>query len=201
MRGTRLVLCSSLACALACASALGAGASGSDWAAPQIRDVTDAGVLGTSPSAFAPSAKLTQSALAAAIRATDALQHPAVAPAPAAPPTLLSTVAPNATVGGALAWVVDAPGRTIDHVDFAVDGTGAGTSTAAPFGLTLDTRTLGDGPHALAVNASFHGGGSAIATWSITVANAPGALLSPPSGPVSVGIAKSSSPASPTTPT
>jgi cell wall-associated NlpC family hydrolase len=200
MRGTRLVLSSTLACVVALACVPGAGAAGGDWAAPQIRAVTDAGVLGTSPATFAPGAKLTQAALAAAIRATDAHQHPTAAPAPAAPLSILSTAAPNATVGGQLAWVVDSPGRTIDHVDFAVDGTGVGTSAAPPYQLTLDTRTLADGSHRLAVNVSFAGGGYAIATWSIIVANAAGSLLSPPSGPVDVGIAKSSLPAAPEAP-
>src|SRR6185312_12362146 len=133
-------------------------------------------------------------------RATDPLQHPGATPTPTTPLSILSMVAPNATVGGQLAWVVDSPGRAIDHVDFAVDGAGAGTSSAAPFELALDTRTLAEGAHALAVNVSFHGGGYAIATWSITVANAAGSLLSPPSGPVEVGVAKSSLPPAPTAP-
>ncbi|MFZ1880475.1 MAG: hypothetical protein WAU41_09940, partial [Gaiellaceae bacterium] len=46
-----------LASVLACS--LGAGASGRNWAAPEIRAVTKAGVLGRSPTTFAPQAPLT----------------------------------------------------------------------------------------------------------------------------------------------
>ncbi len=61
---------------LAAVLAAPASASSNSWAAPQIRIVTQAGVLGSSPSAFAPAAPLTESALADALAATDALQHP-----------------------------------------------------------------------------------------------------------------------------
>jgi cell wall-associated NlpC family hydrolase len=200
MRGPRFLLASTLASATALACALGAGAAGGDWAAPQIRAVTDAGVLGDSPATFAPASQLTQAALAAAIRATDALQHPVAAPTPAVPVSIRSSIAPNATVGGQLTWSVDAPGHAVDHVDYAVDGAGVGTSATAPFQLGLDTRALGDGAHRLAVNVWFAGGGDAISTWSITVANTAGSLLSPPSGLVDVDVAKSSFPAAPAAP-
>jgi cell wall-associated NlpC family hydrolase len=61
--------------------------------------------------------------------------------------------------------------------------------------LEIDARALADGTHQLAVNAAFEGGGYAIAVWSIVVANAPGAVLTPPSAPVAVPIAKSWVPA------
>ena len=184
MGGHRLLRSTTLATAVALVCVLGASAGGDDWAAPQIRAVTGAGILGTSPATFAPASKLTQGALAGAIRAADALQHPPTAPAPVTPLSVLSTIAPNATVAGELTWVVDAPGHSVDHVDFAIDGTGVATSASAPFQDALDTRTLAEGAHKLAVNVAFDGGGYAIATWSITVANAAGSLLSPPSGPV-----------------
>jgi len=197
MGGHRLLRSTTLATAVALVCVLGASAGGDDWAAPQIRAVTGAGILGTSPATFAPASKLTQGALAGAIRAADALQHPPTAPAPVEPLSVLSTIAPNATVAGELTWVVDAPGHSVDHVDFAIDGTGVATSASAPFQDALDTRTLAEGAHKLAVDVAFDGGGYAIATWSITVANAAGSLLSPPSGPVDVGVAKSSLPAAP----
>src|SRR5581483_246811 len=53
-------LCGVFACA--------AGAATRNWAAPEIRAVTQAGVLGKSPATFAPQAQLTQRALAAAIK-------------------------------------------------------------------------------------------------------------------------------------
>jgi cell wall-associated NlpC family hydrolase len=187
------VVLPSLAAALTCAVAT--GATGSDWAAPQIRIVTQAGVLGSAPATFAPQSALTQAALAAAIKATDSLQHAPVAPA-ATPPalTVVSSVGVNSTVGGLLSWTIDSPGRQIDHVDFAVDGVGVQTVRVAPFAHAFDTRLLADGSHQLAVNVTLSGGGFAIATWSITVANAVGSLLSPPASPAAVPIAKSSLP-------
>jgi cell wall-associated NlpC family hydrolase len=187
-----LALASSLACSA------GAGAAGRNWAAPQIRTVTKAGILGTSPSSFAPQSALTQSALAAAIAATDGLQHPPATPAPTAPSppplTIVSTVGANATVGGEVPVTIDTPGRPIDHVDFAVDGTGLDTAYGAPFGFELDTLAIADGVHQLAVNVSFAGGGSAIAVWNISIANAPGAVIDAPGAFVAVPVVKSSLP-------
>ncbi|HEY6963365.1 MAG TPA: NlpC/P60 family protein [Gaiellaceae bacterium] len=166
-----------LLAALAGAAATAALAGGENWAAPQIRAVTQAGVLGTSPAAFAPQSPLTQGALAAAIKATDAHLHPPVPPAPTTV-TLSTDVGPGSVVAGPVTidLGVDA-GRDVAHVDFAVDGTGVHTEQQAPYTLDLDTATLADGVHALAVNVAFAGGGYAIATWQITVANAPGAVL------------------------
>ena len=189
-------VCALTALTLACTTAALAGAG--NWAAPQIRTVTKQGVLGSSPANFAPQAPLTQAALADAIRATDALQHVAEAtPAtPAATPklTLVSSIGPNATVGGLVPWQVDAPGRVVDHVDFALDGKTHNTDRAAPFDDVIDTRTLPDGPHQLAANVTFADGGSAVAAWTVTVANAPGAILTPATGLVTVTVAKSSLP-------
>ncbi len=179
----RIASIATLALASVLACSIGAGAAGRNWAAPQIRAVTQAGVLGRSPSAFAPQAPLTQAALAAAITATDALQHQPAPPAPAPLPLVVeSTVGPSAAVAGQVVIAIDVPGQTIDHLDFAVDGVGVHTELLAPFALDLDTRTLADGAHQLVVNVSLAGGGSAIAVWSVTVANA----LNP--APITLGI-------------
>jgi cell wall-associated NlpC family hydrolase len=173
-----------------------AGAGGRDWAAPEIRAVTQAGVLGSSPATFAPQSPLTQRALASAIAAADGVQHPPPPVAPTAGPlAILSTLPADAVVAGTAHLEVQIPGRQVEHVDFAVDGTGVQTEQQAPYTLDVDTRALPDGTHQLAVNVVFSGGGYAIAVWSISVANAPGALLTPPAGPTTVPIAKSSLPA------
>ncbi|HVU76314.1 MAG TPA: NlpC/P60 family protein [Gaiellaceae bacterium] len=175
---------------LACAAA----AASDNWAAPQIRAVTQNGILGRSPATFAPQSALTQGALATAIRATDALQHPPVPPQPKpAPVTLATTVGPGAVVAGAVTAELDvtADSRAVDHVDFAVDGTGVHTEYDAPYSLDLDTTSLPDGVHDLAADVVFTGGGYVIATWQITVANAPGAGLTPLGSPVPLPIAKS----------
>ena len=188
-----------LVAALAAVFACSAGAVSGNWAAPEIKAVTQAGVLGTSAATFAPTAALTQSALAQAVKATDALQHPPAPPAPAPTPvTVLSTVGPGAVIGGQVPFEIDVEGRDADHVAFALDGTGIGTATAQPFELDLDTSQLAAGPHQLAVNVAFAGGGYAIAVWSVTVDNTPGIEHTGPGAPVALPLAKSWLPATPT---
>ncbi len=186
--------------ALASVLACTAGASVRNWAAPQIRAVTKAGVLGTSPTTFAPQARLTQAALADALRTTDSLQHPAQAPPTPSPVTILSTVGAGATVGGTVPLEIQSPDHAVARIDFAVDGTEVGTALAEPYELDLDTATLADGAHQLAVNVSFDGGGYAIAVWQITVSNAAGTVATAPTAPVALPIAKSSLPAAPAQP-
>ncbi|HEY8722540.1 MAG TPA: NlpC/P60 family protein [Gaiellaceae bacterium] len=174
----------------------GAGAGGRNWAAPEIRAVTQAGVLGSSPATFAPQSPLTQRALAAAITAADGIQHPPPPSAPKPEPlALLSTLPADAVVAGTAHLEVQVPGHQVDHVDFAVDGIGVRTEQQAPYALDMDTHALADGTHQLAVNAVFSGGGYAVAVWTITVANAPGAVLTPLVGSVALPIAKSWLPA------
>lgn len=175
---------------------VGAGAGSRNWAAPEIRAVTQAGVLGSSPATFAPQSPLTQRALASAITAADGIQHPPPSVAPKAGPlAILSTLPADAVVAGAVHLEVQIPGRDVNHVDFAVDGTGVHTEQQAPYELDVDTRALADGTHQLAVNVVFNGGGYAIAVWTFAVANAPGAVLTPPAAPTAVPIAKSWLPA------
>ena len=189
-----LVAALALTCVLTCT--VGAQAGGRDWAGPEIRAVTQAGVLGTSPATFAPAAPLTQRALASAITAADKLQHPPAVPAPKPGPlAILSTLPEGATVAGSAQLEVQVPGREVDHVDFALDGIGVHTERESPYQVALDTQTLADGPHQVAVNVAFSGGGYAIAVWTITVANAPGAVLTPLAAPVAVTVAKSWLPA------
>jgi cell wall-associated NlpC family hydrolase len=188
-------------CCLGAASALapGALAAGSSWASPEIRTVTQAGVLGTSPATFHPGAPLTQAALAQAIVATNALQHPPLPQPPApAPLEVTSTIADGATIGGVVPWEVDAPLQHVESVDFAVDGVGRLSEHAAPYDFAdgFDTHALADGQHQLAVNVHFVGGGYAIAVWSITVDNSSGADFGA-AAPVDVPIVKSWLPAQP----
>ncbi len=196
-----VLLRSTLVAALAGIFACTAGASERNWAAPQIRAVVQMGVLGTSTATFAPQAPLTQAALADALRATDALQHPPADPPPAPDPvTILSTVGSDAIVQGSVPLEIQAEGETVGRVDFAVDGTEVGTALATPYLLELDTTRLADGVHRLAVNVAFQDGGNAIAVWQITVANATGSTPTAPTAPVSLPIAKLSTAAAPATP-
>ncbi len=200
-----LVAAAALATVLA--TATGAGAGQKSWAAREIRAVTQAGVLGTSPATFHATAPLTQSELADAIAATAKLQAPP--PAPPTPPPAVpeleidSSIGSGAVVAGIIPWEIDVPNESVAQVDFAVDGTGLGSATTAPFlfnGATgLDTTTLPDGVHTLAVKATLTDGSSAIAVWQFTVANAPGAVLTGPTTPTPVPVVKQSVPAAPAT--
>jgi cell wall-associated NlpC family hydrolase len=196
----RIGLVAVLAAVFVCSAA----AAPTNWAAAQIKDVTSAGILGSSPTTFAPASALTQSALATAVQATDAIQHPptpAMTPRPAAV-SILSTVGAGAIVGGQVPIEIDVSGRDVSQLAFALDGSGVGTTTDAPYELDLDTTQLADGTHTLAVNVSFGSdGGYAIATWAVTVANTPGAEHTAPGSPVPLPIAKSWLPVLPTTPT
>jgi cell wall-associated NlpC family hydrolase len=205
--GPVLVAAAALAALLVTATHAQAGQK--SWAARQIRAVTQAGVLGTSPATFHASAPLTQSELENAIATTAKLQTPPPAPPtpPPAAPTIEidSSIGNGAVVAGVVAWEIDVPNQSVAQVDFAVDGTGLASATTAPFlfeGTTgLDTTKLSDGVHTLAVKATFTAGGSAIAVWQFTVANAPGAELTGPGAPTPVPVVKQSVPAAPTTTT
>src|SRR5262249_34426177 len=168
MTVSRIGLVAALAAVFVCS----AGAAPTNWAASQIKDVTSAGILGSSPSTFGPTTALTQSALAEAVKATDALQHPPTTATTPPPPTvaILSTVGAGAIVGGQVPVEIDVSGRDVSQVAFALDGTGMGTAAQAPYELDLDTSQLADGTHTLAVNVGFgSNGGYAIATWTVTV--------------------------------
>ena len=167
--------------AVAAALAAPAAAGDRDWAAPQILEVTQAGVLGTSAATFRPQAVLTQGQLAAAVKTTAAVQAPPPPPAPTPTHVVVTSTAGNgAVLTGTEAIEIAVPtNQAIDHVDFAVDGTGVRTERAAPYELDLDTTRLTDGQHQLAANVAFAGGGYAIAVWQVTVANAPGSTPTP----------------------
>jgi cell wall-associated NlpC family hydrolase len=168
--------------AIAVLLAAPAAAGNRDWAAPQILQVTQAGILGTSPASFRPQSPLTQAQLEAAVSATAAAQAPAPATTPPQPRRVVvtSTVGNGAVVAGTMHLEIAVPTQQpVDHVDVALDGTGITTAHAAPYAADVDTTTLPNGPHQVAVNVALTGGGFAIAVWSVTVANATGAATTP----------------------
>jgi cell wall-associated NlpC family hydrolase len=180
---------------VAAALAAPAAAGDASWAAPQISAVTQAGILGSSPATFRPQASLTQGQLAAAVKTAAAVQAPAAPPAPKPQRVVVtSTLGTGAILSGVAHLELAVPGRQVDHVDFALDGTGVATAPTAPYGLVVDTTTLADGPHQLAANVAFAGGGYAIAVWTVTVSNAPGTAATPESA-TQVPVVKASLPA------
>jgi len=178
-------------------------ASGGSWASAEIQAVTQSGIFPSSAADFRPQAPLSQQALAAAIAATNTIQHPPTTqPAPTAP-EVVSTIADGSTIGGVAPWEVDAPGRVVARADFAVDGVGIAVVTEPPFAFDaatggIDTGTLADGPHRFTVKVSFTGGGYALSTVTADVANA-STDGTPASAPVQepLPVAKWSLPAAP----
>lgn len=171
----------------------GVAAPGGNWAAPQIRAVTQVGILGTSPDSFSPQSPLSQADLAGAVAATDALQHPPAATAP--PVTLMTDVAPGSTVAGVVPVTLYVSGPPVDRVEFAVDRVLTATAGTEPYTLELDTSGLTDGSHAVSATVWFADGGFASASWQVLVDNATGQASPPAAAPWTLRIAKQSLPA------
>jgi len=199
--GAGLLLCASTL--IAAPGALAGPKSSASWASAEIAKVTGAGVLGQPRADFRGQLPLTEEALAAAIEATDKLQHPPAPPAAPPPPTtttpapvapppgqVLSTIPDGATIAGVVSWVITVPGQSVDSVAFAIDGVQLDLESRAPFAFRrthgrLATVSLADGVHQFAVAAHLADGGTYVAVWNVTVANgvvpAPGPLPSAPS--------------------
>jgi cell wall-associated NlpC family hydrolase len=156
-------------CLAVLAPAAPANAAAPSWAAAQIRAVTRVGVLGTSPATFQPDAELTQGALAQAIAAADKVLRPET--------TVVSSVPANATIAGLVAWQVAVPKQSPSVLQLLVDGVELSDYPLAQ----LDTTKLADGLHTLTVQFSLADGDYA-ASWTVTVANAPGSVVPPLSG-------------------
>ena len=126
-----------------------APASG-NWAAPQIRAVTKAGVLGTSPATFAPQAPLTQAALADGDRGrptrfSTRSQTPPAAAQPGHDPLdgrRRRDDRRHRAARDPVAGPRGRPGRLRRRRHRGRHG-----ARRAPYELDLDTTTLADGPH------------------------------------------------------
>lgn len=93
------------------------------------------------------------------------------------PPTVTITApAAGATVSGALAVTATASDAVgVTRVDVLVDGALAGSDTAAPYSVTIDTAALGNGGHTLTARAFDAAGNSGSSpAVAITVQNAGG---------------------------
>jgi len=70
------------------------------------------------------------------------------------PSATVTAPAAGATVSGAVAVTATASDNVgVTRVDVLVDGAVAGSDTAAPYSVTIDTTALGDGSHTLAARA------------------------------------------------
>jgi large repetitive protein len=100
-------------------------------------------------------------------------------PPPPPPPSsfvVTSSVANGATLTGSLTWTATPSGTTVSSVDFLIDGTVKWTENISPYvfngdGNKLDTTTLSEGAHTLALQAHAPDGRTATTTSAVTVAN------------------------------
>jgi hypothetical protein len=87
-----------------------------------------------------------------------------------------STISDGATISGFVVWTAT-PSVSASEVEFSIDGVVKWTETAAPFQFggdpdgTLDTTTLADGAHILAVTARSSDGQTATVSISASVSN------------------------------
>ena len=91
------------------------------------------------------------------------------------PPTISLVALPSSTVNRTITLTSDVTAAAgITRVEYLVDGTVIGTSTAAPYSFSWDTSTIADGAHA--VTARVTDATNAVATSAprnVTVANTP----------------------------
>ena len=109
-------------------------------------------------------------------------------PPPSSSFVVTSSVADGATLTGSLTWTATPSGTTVSSVDFLIDGTVKWTEHVSPYvfngdGGKLDTTTLSNGAHTLALQAHAADGRTATTTSAVTVAN--GATTPPPPPPSS----------------
>jgi len=102
-----------------------------------------------------------------------------------APTVSVTAPADGATVNGTIALSANASDDVaVANVTFTVDGVQQGAAdTTAPYGLSLDTKTLSNGPHMVQATATDTSGNTTSAQVSITVDNdltAPAAAVTAP---------------------
>ena len=126
----------------------------------------------------------------AAVSANVSVSNTSTPPPKPPPPsfTTTSSVPNGATLSGSVTWTASPSGGTVSQVDFLIDGSVKWTEKLSPYyfngdGKQLDTTTLANGTHTLAVNAYATDGSKATASSSVTVSNA---SASPPPPPLTV---------------
>jgi hypothetical protein len=97
-------------------------------------------------------------------------------PPPPSSFTVTSSIANGATLTGSLTWTATPSETTVSTVDFLIDGTLKWTENISPYyfngdGNKLDTTTLSNGAHTLALQAHAADGRTATTSISVTVAN------------------------------
>jgi hypothetical protein len=81
------------------------------------------------------------------------------------------TPAGGSLVSGTVPVVVEVSGAPVEMIEVLVDGLPAGSGTASPFSMDLDTTEYVDGPLTIAAHVLHPGGGSSSASVDVTVDN------------------------------
>lgn len=123
-----------------------------------------------------------QASLDAVVQVTNDQAKKPPPPPPPPPPTQLtvgSSIASGAALSGSVAWSAVPSGGSVSKVEFLIDATVRWTDQSAPYvfngdGNSLDTTTLTNGSHVLAVKAYGTTGQQATASSTVSVANATG---------------------------
>jgi peptidoglycan/xylan/chitin deacetylase (PgdA/CDA1 family) len=104
----------------------------------------------------------------------------------AGPAVAITSPAGGATVNGTVTLSANASGMTVDHIDFAVDGTVVATDSSAPYSATWDSTTVANGSHALVARAFDPSGTEVDSTpVTVTVSNAAPPDTTPPTSSIS----------------
>jgi hypothetical protein len=114
--------------------------------------------------------------------ANKAVPATAVVPSPPASFTVSQSIAGGQTLSGTISWTATPAGKTVSRVEFIVDGGLKWTESLAPYiyggdGNTLDTRSLANGSHTLAVKTYAADGSTSSASASVLIANDVGLTL------------------------
>jgi peptidoglycan/xylan/chitin deacetylase (PgdA/CDA1 family) len=90
-----------------------------------------------------------------------------------APTVSLTAPADGAVVNGSVPLAANAADNVaVEHVDFLVDGTVAGSDSSAPYSINWNSSTVPDGPHTVSARAfDTAGNNTTSSNVSITVAN------------------------------
>jgi hypothetical protein len=106
-------------------------------------------------------------------------------PQTVSPFTVSSSIANGATLKSSLVWAATPSGSSVSKVEFLIDGALKWTESSAPYQFNgdpngvLNTSTLSNAAHTLAVKAYAVDGRTALTSASVTVANGSSQAVSP----------------------
>jgi hypothetical protein len=119
--------------------------------------------------AYAGGARL-QATITVTVRNAAPASQPPPSPAATAVSVLSQTLTDGQTLSGTVTWQATLAGD-VRRVELWIDGARAASFRRAPYGGSLDTTRLRNGPHTFAVHVTGTDGSTATASVAATVAN------------------------------